>query len=797
MGRYDNNLKCAELRKLVGDRKYKQAFQVLQEIDVDKVRLVTDLNAFAEVYRKAGKYEKAREMLIRVYEKSPSKRVVYKLACIAILEKNFEVAEGYYQDYMQENPESEERYVLRYRIDKAKQMGYDVRIKDLEALKEYEYIEEWGYELAKLYHKAGMADKCVEECNDIILWFGEGVIVEKARMLRSYYLEGNRVLGSYGGNLERARERARRQEERAKSMKMDTSELSEQIQEYAAEDHYEELKKELENELKDTSDLQASMKTELGLSDTSDIREEISRIIKEQEEEEALLEEQEENNGWLFNFGKKNKKAAKAEDTIKNEKKNTRDEEAGEDWEPDQHERGRILSVQQSLEDSLGESVAKIFEEDPPMEKPEEENDAGQHTVRIDDIERERLNLLRKADKAGNNRNKRKFNNIRSDEAGENYINEEKANSIKYDEAEEKDRNKGNDDNIRYDEAEEKDINKGKANNVKYDEAGENDTAKENDPDKTEADKPGEGGMENKKPHKSGKSDEDGKEDLEKMIVKRNRQEDSSVIPIDEIKAALSGVRKKTKSPGFETIDLDDDDVIYKGGKNTQEEYDEPVKPVEIQIHFGERYQDFVGEEEYKRTMEEQNSRNSGQSGEDPEDDLPSMADVEKCRREMAKEEGYKIAGIDLQEIFQSFMEYDNIKNQLINIFREIEEKDIKTCNFVIAGDAKSGKTTLGRRLAKAMMERKVIPTKPIAKIRAEKFNMMNFEKHKVSLKDSCLIVERAGGMTVPAINNLKSAMDDYSGHIVVIMEDSQTNMERLFLENYQLNTYFSFTIKL
>lgn len=795
MGRYDNNLKCAELRKLLGERKYKQAFQVLQEIDVDKVRLVTDLNAFAEIYRKAGKYEKAREMLLRVYEKSPSKRVIYKLACIAILEKNFEDAEGYYEDYMKEDPESEERYVIRYRIDKARQLGYDVRIKDLEALKEYEYIEEWGFELAKLYHKAGMAEKCVEECNDIILWFGEGVIVEKARMLRSYYLDGNRVLGSYGSNLERARERAMKQEERAKSMKMDTSELSEQIEEYTKEDHYREIKKELEDELKPTMDLQEAMKRDLGLSDTGNVQEEISRIIEEQERKEIEAEEEEENSGWIFNIGRKGKKGAGQEREKSAEKPNESEEmisekrsDTGEifqklqrkierveednfgkgereDWELSRHEEGQILSLQQSLENSLGRSVAEIVEEETETGGAEPESEL-EHTARIDDIGRERLTLLRKSEEAGQNGEAHygRSRKERSRRAAENGAGQdERADYV----------------GVQYDEGQDE---RADYVGVQYG-GGQDERADYADVQHDE--------------EQDGRADYSSMQDdaYDDMIIPKKGLDDSSVIPLEEIKQALRGMRSKTRTPGFEKIEPEELNTGFSEKSRSADSFEDAPRPVEIQIHYGERYQDFVNEEEYRNAMEEQNSRNKDLAL-DADDDLPSMEEVEKYRNEM-DEEACIIAGINLPEIFQSFMQYSNIKKQLVDIFKKIEEKNIKACNFVVVGDSKSGKTTLGKLIAKAMMERGIIPSKSIAKIRSDKFNQMNFEKHKSDLKDRCLIVEHAGGMYVPTIKNLQEVMDDYSGHIVVILEDSQGSMERLFLENYQLNSYFEFTIRL
>lgn len=188
MEKYDNIIKSAEIRKLVEKKMYQKALEILDTMDVERVKVLTDLSVFAEVYIQTERYEDAEELLLRLREQSGSRRIVYQLIKLAVHSGNVDDAEYYYDEYVSIAPRDSERFILRYRIDKMKGENLEVLIRDLEELKEYDYVEKWSYELAKLYHKAGLKDKCVRECSDIILWFGEGIIVEKAKMLKEHYV---------------------------------------------------------------------------------------------------------------------------------------------------------------------------------------------------------------------------------------------------------------------------------------------------------------------------------------------------------------------------------------------------------------------------------------------------------------------------------------------------------------------------------------------------------------------------------------------------------------------------------
>ena len=204
MEKYDNIVKSAEIRKLVDTKMYEKALMILDTMDLTKIKVLTDLSVYAEVYTHMGRYQDAMKILLRIRDKSNSRRIIYQLIRLSIRVNDIESAEEYYDDYIDAAPRDSERFVLRYRIDKMKGEDLSVLIETLEKLKEYDYIEKWAYELAKLYHKAGFKDKCVRECSDIVLWFGEGIIVEKAKLLKEHYVGSPKHINAFRADERRA-----------------------------------------------------------------------------------------------------------------------------------------------------------------------------------------------------------------------------------------------------------------------------------------------------------------------------------------------------------------------------------------------------------------------------------------------------------------------------------------------------------------------------------------------------------------------------------------------------------------
>ena len=188
MDKYEYNLKLDQMKSLYVEEKYEDAADIADTINWNKIKNVNALVKAGEIYEKTERYEDSREVLLMAYDRSPIGRmIIYRLAEVAIKMGDYEGAEDYYQEFVEIAPRDSLKYVLRYDIKKAEGASYEELIPILEELKEQEYTEEWAYELAYLYHKAGMSEKCIEACDELILWFGDGPYVERALELKMLY----------------------------------------------------------------------------------------------------------------------------------------------------------------------------------------------------------------------------------------------------------------------------------------------------------------------------------------------------------------------------------------------------------------------------------------------------------------------------------------------------------------------------------------------------------------------------------------------------------------------------------
>jgi len=187
MGSYGIIIKTEEIRRRVQNGDYDSAQKILDTIQLKKVKNIADLSLFADIFIHNERYDEAMDLLYRVYKKSRNRRVLDQMVVAAIGRKNIAEAEQFLNEYREIAPNDYNYYIYRYKIDKLKKEPYDVLINSLKKLKEHIYLEKWTYELAKLYYKAGMEKECIQECSEIILMFGEGSYVEKAKILKAYY----------------------------------------------------------------------------------------------------------------------------------------------------------------------------------------------------------------------------------------------------------------------------------------------------------------------------------------------------------------------------------------------------------------------------------------------------------------------------------------------------------------------------------------------------------------------------------------------------------------------------------
>ena len=188
LDKYEYKLKLDQMKSLTAEGKYEDAAEIADTINWRKIKNINALVKVGEIYEKVGRYDESKDVLLTAYDKSPIGRmIIYRLAEVAVKTKSFDEAKEYYQEFVEIAPHDNLKYVLKYEISKAQGADIGTLIGILEELKEQEYSEEWAYELTYLYHKAGMSEKCIEACDELILWFGEGPYVERALELKMLY----------------------------------------------------------------------------------------------------------------------------------------------------------------------------------------------------------------------------------------------------------------------------------------------------------------------------------------------------------------------------------------------------------------------------------------------------------------------------------------------------------------------------------------------------------------------------------------------------------------------------------
>lgn len=175
MDKYEYRVKTEQMMEYMEKRQYKKAMEIADTIDWRRVKNASMLNNVSEIYEQGGEIRKSRDILLVAFDRSPgSRKVVYRLGTLALRLDEIDEASDCYEEFVKIAPKDPNQYILKYKILKAQGSPLSEQIAALSDFKKAEYVEKWAYELAKLYHGAGMTAECLEECDDLILWFSEG-----------------------------------------------------------------------------------------------------------------------------------------------------------------------------------------------------------------------------------------------------------------------------------------------------------------------------------------------------------------------------------------------------------------------------------------------------------------------------------------------------------------------------------------------------------------------------------------------------------------------------------------------
>ena len=188
MDKQEYRLKTEQMIEYMKEKSYKKALEIAESMEWKKVKNVAVLNAVSEVYEANGEYQKSRDILFLAYDRSPeSKKIIYRLGTLALKMGEIKEAMDCYEEFTALAPKDPNGFIFKYKLLKAKNAPLEEQIAVLEDFKKVEYIEKWAFELAQLYREAGMITECLEECDDLIIWFSEGKYIYKAMELKMQY----------------------------------------------------------------------------------------------------------------------------------------------------------------------------------------------------------------------------------------------------------------------------------------------------------------------------------------------------------------------------------------------------------------------------------------------------------------------------------------------------------------------------------------------------------------------------------------------------------------------------------
>lgn len=734
MDKYEYNLKLDQMKSRYAEEKYDEAADIADTINWNKVKNVNGLVKAGEVYEKVQRYEESREVLLMAYDRSPIGRmIIYRLAEVAVRMKDFQAAQDYYDEFVEIAPHDTLKYVLRYDIQKAQGASYEELIPILEELKEQEYTEEWAYELAYLYHKAGMSEKCIDACDELVLWFGDGPYVERALELKMLYQPLTKT------QEEKYRSFCQVKDDRTGLTHIDVEEMTR-----AGETVHDPVaipKVEVNTERFNTVNLQAEIAKGM-------------QQIMDATEKETVTD-------TLDNINRMVEDVPYLKMQMEEEKPEAQPEQNTRHIETDEEIDG---SLKTNFKELLGE------DSDGQMSMMTNEKNMIEHQITgqmtIEEVLREWEKMRKAAEAALEDARKRKLESAKAralQEAGDIM-----------------DRLTGVLPKLDAVLAEKADIVKETTETPPQEPERETPPAADEPKERKEEEK------ENKKetqPVRDTDADELWPEgvSLEEMV--RSQQK----------KKTEAAAQKAAE----ETSDMTEDDQNLNENRGVEEmetetkkkDFEEvpiadlPQKPTLAQ----EREEEFA----FVRKKTERSSR-KGKTIHIPQvDTLVDLAKEEKQNLPLVE------LTDEQKAIFSYFMPVKGMEDQLCKALTvassHLKNKETASRgNLVIKGGQGSGKTTLATSMIKVLQQETGVLDGKIGKIHAEALNQKNVGELLDKVAGGCLIIEQAGDMEKKTVSELSGLLDADESGLFVILEDTSKGIKRLFAQNETFAQKFS-----
>ena len=848
MDKYEYRVKTEQMLEHMERKRYKKAMEIADTIDWRRVKNPAMLNSVSEIYEFNGEYQKSRDVLFVAYDRAPnSRKTIYRLGTLALRLNDVDEASDCYEEFVKLAPKDPNQYILKYKILKARRAPLSEQIDALEEFKKAEYIEKWAYELACLYDQTGMTAECLEECDDLILWFSEGKYVYKAMELKMKYKpltplqqeKYNSQKKAYEHPLVESEEAEEQQEEEAKAVEEAPENAVAESPEKdtdKGEDKGAETSI-LREEPKEVSTEDIAAKALAAVAETEEVP--LTAEKKEAEESEEPAEKPHKRSGLrqsvkgatLAEALKKGMAVANGENP-ESKALNKSDEDLRvtgqmkiddilQAWEAKQKDNAEAIEIQKKKDEEI--LAQKKLEAEKRREEEarriEEQQRAAEEARRIAEqkaAEEARRAAARRAEEerllAEQRAEEERRRAIEEAEAEERRLEQEAAEKAKA-EAEarrkqEEEETQEIEDALEEVEADEDEFEEAELEEVEADE----DEFEEVMPEEPEADED---------EFEEAEFEEDEFEEAEYEEVPDKTDDLADLLrELEETDA-----EKENDAQGFFDDEFEEDDV------------NDDFLDDDLDAEYDEYEEEPKGEEAYDDAEFEEDEFEEGDfedefEEEEPEPDLSSIDDLtieepseEEIQRRIKKgrggvpfDTGFVVTGrYDLsatseiglraglteeqKQLFSYFVPVRGMSEQIVEVLdndrRERREGTSRTGNIVVIGHKGSGKTVLAVDIVKAIQKQRNLKQGKVAIVTGESLNKKELGGIIQKLRGGAIIIEKAGELNTRTVRDLNRLMEKKTGELLVVLEDQRKPLEKLFTANPSFKKKFTSKLEL
>ena len=842
MDKYEYRVKTEQMLEYMENKDYQKAMEIADTIDWRRVKSSSMLNTVSEIYEYNGEYQKSRDILFVAFDRSPgSRKIVYRLGMLALKINDPEEASDCYEEFVKLAPRDPNQYILKYKILRAQGAPLTEQIAALEEFKKAEYVEKWAYELAERYHEAGMTAECLEECDDLILWFSEGKYVYKAMELKMKYkpltpLQQEKYDSRPGAAKKAPEEPAEEPEE--ETVEETTEEAVEETVEAAevpaeaeesveTEEAEEESAEEIEEEEAEEEHAEETEEDEAEEEPEKEKHSAITQVVKGATLEEALA------TGMALASGIHIEKEAmeKKEEDLRATSQ-MRIDDILQEWEEKQKEHAEAIEEQKAkdeerLQKEREEAMRRQEEERREVERKAAEAEAARKAA-----EEEAARKAAEEEAARKAAEEEAARKAAEEEAARKAAEEAEKEELLENAFAEGKTQRIPDDLVRLvaemeqgseDEAEEEELEEADFDDFDFEEDFE-DEASEEDFDEEDFDEEDfeEEDFDEEEPEEDSDVDDFEEEDFEED----SDEEDFDEEDFDE---------EDFDEEDFDEEDFDEEDFEEEDFEEEdfdEEDFDEEDFEEEDFEEEDFDEEDFAEEDFDEEDFDEEDFEEEDFEEEEPEEEFDVEAlEIEEPSEEEIQERikkskgsgvpfdtGFVVTGrYDLsatseiglkaglteeqKKLFSYFVPVRGMSEQIVEVLdndrRAQREGTSKTGNLLVVGRKGSGKTVLAVDIVKAIQKQRNLKQGKVAIVTGESLNKKELTNIIQKLRGGAIIIEKAGKLNSRTIKELNYLMEKKTGELLFVLEDQRKPLERMLAISPEFKKKFTSKLEL